>query len=196
MELDFCPDKSDYKLWHGASMSSLCKKGSVMEMMNWIKDLVLSEQKMEEEGVVDFSMDFGFTSDLKAESHDFIQEIKASFIETASVFNQLRSNSEGSVKIYGISGTEADFMLFRNGYKLIFSIKEAGTLAIRFHNIGQLVPQANTSEDRTASNANEALIIATKGPFGELTWKYQGQEVKTNHLVKYYFTRFIKESTK
>ena len=49
-----------------------------MEMMNWIKDLVLSEQKMEEDGVVDFSVDFGFSADLKAESHDFIQEIKAS----------------------------------------------------------------------------------------------------------------------
>jgi len=167
-----------------------------METMSWIKDLVLSEQKMEEDGVVDFSMDFGFTSDLKAESHDFIQEIKASFIETSSVFNQLRGSSEGSVKIYGISGTEADFMLFRNGYKLIFSVKEPGTLSIRFHNIGLLVPQNNTADTNAAANANEALIIATKGPFGELAWKYQGQEVKTNHLVKYYFSRFIKESTR
>ncbi len=168
-----------------------------MEMMNWIKDLVLSEQKMEEDGVVDFSGDFGFSSNLKAESLDFIQEIKTSFIETASVFNQLKSGSDGTVKIYGISGTEADFMLFRNGYKLIFSIKEPGTMSIRFHNIGLLVPQANTTHDEnSANNANEALIIATKGPFGELSWKYQGQEVKVTHLVKYYFTRFIKESTR
>ena len=116
---------------------------------------------MEEDGVVDFSVDFGFSADLKAESHDFIQEIKASFIETSSVFNQLRSNNEGSVKIYGISGTEADFMLFRNGYKLIFSVKEPGTLSIRFHNIGHLVPQANTTEGNN-TNANEALISCIK----------------------------------
>lgn len=167
-----------------------------METMNWIKDLVLSEQKMEEDGVVDFSMDYGFGSDLKAESQDFIQEVKATFIETSSVFNQLRSNNEGSVKIYGISGTEADFMLFRNGFKLIFSVKEPGTLSIRFHNIGPLVPQASNSDASAANHANEALIIATKGPFGELSWKYQGQEVKTPHLAKYYFTRFIKESTR
>jgi len=167
-----------------------------MEITNWIKDLVLSEQKMEEDGVVDFSADFGFSADLKAESHNFIQDIKASFIETSAVYNQLRSNSEGSVKIYGISGTEADFMLFRNGYKLIFSVKEPGTLSIRFHNIGTLVPQANHTENTISTNSNEALIIATKGPFGELSWKYQGQEVRTTHLVKYYFTRFVKESTR
>ena len=165
-----------------------------METLNWIRDLVLSEQKMEEDGVIDFSADLGFTTDLKNESIDFLSELKTNFIETAAAFNQLRSNTDGSVKIYGISGKEADFMLFRNGYKLIFSMKEAGTLSIRFHNIGVLVPQLNEGEAK--ADPNEALIIATSGPFGELTWKYQGQDIKMNHMVRYYFSRFIKESAR
>ncbi len=164
-----------------------------MEKLNWIRDLVLSEQKMEEDGVIDFSTDIGFSTDLKSESTEFLTELKTNFIEISAAFNQLRSNLEGSVKIYGISGKEADFMLFRNGYKLIFSMKEPGTISIRFHNIGALVPQF-TEEDKT--DPNEALIIATTGPFGELTWKYQGQEIKMNNMVRYYFSRFIKESAR
>lgn len=167
-----------------------------MEKMNWIKDLVLSEQKMEEDGIVDFSLDYGFSANLKAESLEFIQELKTSFIETSSVFNQMRGNTDGSVKIYGISGTEADFMLFRNGFKLIFSIKEPGSLSIRFHNIGSLVAQVGANEALQNDSHNEALIMATTGPFGELSWKYQGQVVKISNIVKYYFSRFIKESTK
>jgi len=167
-----------------------------MEKLNWIRGLVLSEQKMEEDGVIDFASDLGFTADLKQESNDFLTELKTNFIEVAAAFNQLRSNSEGSVKIYGISGKEADFMLFRNGYKLLFSMKEPGTLAIRFHNIGSLIPQLNNNESLHSQDPNEALIIAAQGPFGELCWKYQGQEVKMPNMVRYYFSRFIKESTK
>ncbi len=165
--------------------------------MSWIKELVLSEQKMEDDGVVDFSLDYGFSANLKTESVQFIQNLKTAFIETSSVFNQLRSSTEGTVKIYGISGTEADFMLFRNGYKLIFSIKEPGSLSIRFHNIGSLVTQiSSTDQNPSTQDNNEALILATTGPFGELSWRYQGQEVKTPNMVKYYFSRFIKESTR
>ena len=39
-------------------------------------------------------------------------------------------------EIYGIANTHADFMLFRNGFKLIFSLKEPGAVSVRFHYVG------------------------------------------------------------
>ena len=165
-----------------------------MEKIEWIRDLVMSEQKLEEEGLIDLSIEQSFGLDLNRESLSYIRDLKTQFIETAAAFNQLKGGAEGSVKIYGISGSKADFMLFRNGYKLIFALKEAGTLSIRFHSVGSFVPSGSGLPNDF--DKNEALIHATIGPFGDLTWKYQGQDVKIENLVRYYFTRFIKESKK
>src|SRR5690606_6995671 len=101
-----------------------------MDKLSWIRGLVQSEQQMEEAGVVDFSAGYNPHVELEDETVDFMNSLKAGFVDAASAFNQLRGSTTGSIKIYGISKTKADFMLFRNGHKLIFSIREAGTIRV------------------------------------------------------------------
>lgn len=168
-----------------------------MEKLAWIKDLVRAEQKMEESGVVDFSAGFDPQQLLVSESIDFLNILKNAFIEAASSFNQLKGSSVGRIKIYGISNTHADFMLFRNGFKLIFSLKEPGVIGIRFHYVGATfvqVPAASDNGQKTPTD--EDLLFARWGAFGDLVWTYQEQPVKIDFLVRYYMTRFIRESAK
>jgi hypothetical protein len=40
------------------------------------------------------------------------------------------------------------------------------------------------------------MLSARWGAFGDLVWTYQDQPVKVEYLVKYYMTRFIRESAK
>ena len=169
-----------------------------MDKLAWIKDLVRAEQKMEESGVVDFGVGFDAQQLLFSESIAFLEGLKSAFIESASSFNQLKASAVGRVKIYGISNTQADFMLFRNGFKLIFALREPGVVAIRFHYVGSGfvgMPAANDTGGK-APQENEDLIFARWGAFGDLAWTYQDQPVKVDYLVRYYMSRFIRESAK
>jgi len=166
-----------------------------MNDINWIKDLVLTEQQMEENGVIDYSNDTSSTENLEQETIEYLKDLKVGFIEAASAFNQLKGSPVGKLKIYGISKTIADFMIFRNGYKLIFSMKRPGAIGIGFHQTGQqLIP--HQEEQNAESRGDETLITAQWGLFGELKWVYQEHEVKFDMLIRYYMSRFIKESVR
>jgi hypothetical protein len=173
-----------------------------MDKMSWIKDLVRAEQKMEESGVVDFSVGFDSQQILFTESIFFLNTIKTAFVEAASSFNQLKGSTVGRIKIYGISNTHADFMLFRNGFKLIFALKEPGVIGIRFHYVGaglmQMPSQLSTANaaDGVKVPTEEDMLTARWAAFGDLVWTYQEQAVKVDYLVRYYMTRFIRESAK
>lgn len=173
-----------------------------MDKLSWIKELVRAEQKMEESGVVDFNVGFDPQQILFTESIGFLNTIKTAFVESASSFNQLKGSTVGRIKIYGISNTHADFMLFRNGFKLIFSLKEPGVVGIRFHYVGAGLMQVPSQLASVSAGeggkapSEEDILIARWAAFGDLTWTYQDQPVKVDYLVRYYMTRFIRESAK
>lgn len=165
-----------------------------MDKIRWIKDLVRAEQKVEEVGEVDFSAGFDANVELTQATYDFMQDLKAAFIESASAFNQLKGSALGAIKIYGVSKTEADFMLFRNGYKLIFSVKQPGLVSVSAFSVtNQYVQQAQTGGSLSAA---EDQLKAFWGPFGELRWTYRDQPLKIDYLVRYYVTRFARDSIK
>lgn len=196
------------------------------DRLAWIKELVRSEQRMEESGVVEYGPAFDPIQILTTESIAFMNELKTAFIDAASTFNQLKASALGRVKIYGIANTHADFMLFRNGFKLIFSLREPGIVAIRYHFVGaafqgagaiaspmatttaaavpvhgssaqNTVPSAHgTGAGAVAGGGEEDLLLARWGAFGDLNWTYLEQPIKVEYLVRYYLTRFVRESAK
>ncbi|MNL18962.1 hypothetical protein D3C87_1401350 [compost metagenome] len=91
-------------------------------------------------------------------------------------------------------------MLFRNGFKMIFSLKAPGQIAVRFNFIGtNYIPAPGSIESSTqvASNVMDEHVVEAKwGAFGELMWTYQGLPVKLEFMVRHYLTLFIKESSK
>lgn len=170
-----------------------------MDKISWIKDLVRAEQEMEESGMIDFSAGFNPQKLLAEESLHFLNDLKVAFVDSVTTFNQLKGSPLGRIKVYGISNTEADFMLFRNGFKLIFGLKKPGTISIRFHYVGaNMMPNAMTANKETSPEMEqgEEMLIAKWGPFGDLVWTYNEQPLKIDFLVRYYISRFIKESAK
>lgn len=165
----------------------------------WIKDLVRAEDQMEESGMIDLSLGLDNEQVLMRETLRFMTEIKQQIIEAATAFNELKTSPLGRIKIYGIAKTQADFMLFRNGFKMIFSVKEAGAISIRFNFMGpsyipQTIPTAHQNANTVAME--EHLIQARKGAFQELVWSFQDHPVNLAALVRYHITLFIRESSK
>lgn len=164
-----------------------------MEKLSWIKELVLAEQQMEEAGVVDMEAGFDPARQLEEATLEFIQDLKAAFVEAASAFNQLKGATHGHLRIYGISKTKADFMLFRNGYKLIFSMRMPGVIAISYSTAGaHYVPGTVQTNEEEAKDVLKAAWAA----FGELTWTYNDHPINIDYLVRYYMSRFVKDSAR
>lgn len=164
-----------------------------MEKYTWVKELVSAEQKMEESGIIDFSAGFDPAATIKEDSIEYLKDLKTSFVESASTFNQLKGTTLGNIKIYGISKTIADFMLFRNGYKLIFSLIEPGKIRVSFNHIGlSFIP----GEEAAQNTDNIDQLIAKWGAFGQLQWHFKEQPIKLDYLIRYYMTRFVRESAK
>ena len=159
-----------------------------MEKLSWVRDLVLAEQTMEDKGLIEFETSTRKIN-LSKETILFLQTLKSEFIESASLFNKYKTTQVGTLKIYGISNTKADFMLFRNGFKLTFSMTEPGTISICLFQLG------NNFSQQTAQTSSTNLIVKT-GAFDELIWTCQGHMVKVEKLVEYYVSRFVRASVK
>lgn len=161
-----------------------------MDKLTWIKDLVRVEHEMEESGVIDISTGFNPERHLVDETILYLHRLKREFVDAATAFNQLKNSPLGRIKVYSISQTQADFMLFRNGFKLIFGLKQPGVVSIRFHRASNLNPVFETKP------IDEEVLQAEWGPFGDLVWTYNSKPLKMDYLIKYYMTRFVRESAK
>jgi hypothetical protein len=155
---------------------------------------------MEETGMVDLSVGIDSERALLQETVHFISDLKNAFIEASVAFNELKASALGRLKIYGIAKTPADFMLFRNGYKMVFSLKDPGVVSIRFNFLGpgahipSVIPTAQAST--AVSLIEEHILKAKLGAFGDLQWTFNGDIVKLDHVVRYHMTLFIRESAK
>jgi len=163
-----------------------------VEKLNWIKELVLAEQQMEEAGVVDMEAGFDPNRQLDEATVDFIHDLKAAFVEAAAAFNQMKASTHGHLRIYGISKTKADFMLFRNGYKLIFSLREAGCITVAYSTAGAHYVPGTSREDQGPSD----VLRASWGAFGQLVWTYNDHKINIDYLVRYYMSRFVRDSAR
>jgi hypothetical protein len=163
---------------------------------NWIKELVRSEEQMEQAGLVDFSPITDTQNIILSASIEFLKELKTMFIQSANVFNQMKGKSDGSIRIYGIAKTHADFMLFRNGYKLVFNLVQPGKIQIVFHHMSTPFVSSDSSNLEGESPINDGLLEAAWGAFYEVRWVSDKKPINNEHLIKYYMRKFVQNSAK
>lgn len=163
--------------------------------IEWIQELIRNEQQMETSGLVNFSPIVNKDHLILSASIELLKNLKSQFIKNSDVFNQLKGNSNGLIKVYGIAKTHADFMLFRNGYKLVFNMLNPGKVQITFHHMSSPF-LTNTSSDTNVAIIPDGTIDAAWGAFNEVRWVSDKKPVNTKHLVKFYLRTFVQNSTK
>jgi len=174
-------------------------KGKIMtenQNIDWIKELIRSEQQMEESGLVDFSPVTNKDNIILSSSIEMLKTLKSDFIKTADVFNQLKGGEHGLIKVYGIAKTHADFMLFRNGYKLVFNLLEAGKIQITFHHMSSPFLNSNGTNNPVKNSIPDGLMEAAWGAFNEVRWVHGKKPINNTHLVKFYTRIFVQNSAK
>lgn len=174
------------------------------EKFEWIKELITSEEQLEENGLFYYDPNDP-DRQLIGSTLSFLLKIRRQMQEAVLRFNEFKHENTSKIKIYGIAKTAADFMLFRNGIKLIFALKNPGVISIRFHFMNPALPtvatmnflEANVSQPLSSSQfqGEETILEFQWGPFNEEIWLKKSQPIKLEYLVKYYMTRFVQDST-
>jgi hypothetical protein len=154
--------------------------------MPWAAELAFDERRAERLGIVDFTNAYRKQELLKTRTLEFMSVLQNSFREHIELFNEARRNPGLAINIYKVSKTAEDFMLFRNGVKLIVSGQRAGLVSFAFNQyVGQLF--APNQQAMTE-------VEASWGPFEQLYWSFKGERVQILDLVRYFMTEFVRQS--
>lgn len=168
------------------------------DQINWIENLAMDEVNMEESGVIKFDDHLNTQQILEESSYHFVNQLKDKFEFYTSLFNQYRGTRDHSrsIKIFRISNTVNDFILFRNSLKLVVARRSPDVISIGFLSTsGNLFsPRGSLVDQNSTPHIHE--IKAHIGPFNTITWRFQGEVVEVDAIVKYYLTEFIKNSSR
>lgn len=174
-------------------MSTSGTKNLLPTDLDWVHELARNELNPEAANIFNTVNQFDPKQVVEESTIDFLEELRELFTAYVRTFNGYSESNQkfSEVKVFGISNTPADFMIFRNNVKLVFANTAHGIINATF-------TQHNRSE--TAVGAlNESVkqshdIIAQMGPFMDISWTYQGEKINPSRVVKYFMVEFVKSS--
>ncbi|MEI8346205.1 MAG: hypothetical protein WCG27_01970 [Pseudomonadota bacterium] len=164
---------------------------------SWIETLAMDELNMDESGVVSFEEHLNPIHFLEESSIKFVDALRDRLEFYVTKFNEYRGGhrNEAQIKTFKISNTINDFMLFRNSLRLIFNRKSNDTISIGFlTGTGELVPARINAVKSSVEEIHE--IKAHVGPFNNISWRFHGEVVEIDALVRFYLTEFIYNSAR
>jgi hypothetical protein len=154
----------------------------------WAVDLAQTESRMERMGEVEYSNSFKKQELLKIQTAEFMSVLRQEFGRHIEIFNESRRSGAHAVHLYRITNTEQDYMLFRNGVKLVVSGQRSGRILFAFNQfLGQIYA--------TQQNPHFELE-AQWGPFDQLLWTYKNERVQVQDVVRFFLTEFVRQSYK
>jgi len=164
----------------------------------WIESLALEEINMEESGVVNINSHLNPNLLLEESSIELMNLIRDKIEAAIAKFNQYRSinNTHAQIKIFKISNTVNDFMLFRNSLRLIFARKSNDIISIGFLANGKEIYGARLGFNDKFGSTNIHELKANLGPFNKVIWKFNNEQVDIDSLVRHYITEFIINSSR
>lgn len=167
--------------------------------LDWVHEIAKNELNPESLNIFNSVNQFDPRQIIEESTIDFLEHLRELFQAYANVFNSYSQNNQkfSELKIYGISNSPANFMLFRNNVKLVFSNSAHGIINATFttHNRQDVILNGGApSAPETSFQKQAHDMIAQLGPFLDVVWTYQGEKINANRLVKYFFIEFIKAS--
>lgn len=165
---------------------------------DWIENLALEELNMDETGIVHIDDHLNPVHLLEESSIQFMDLLRERVDIYVNKFNEYRGTKAGGshVKTFKISNTVNDFMLFRNSLRLVFARRANDLISIGFLTSGKDLFAARLNQDDQTSKHGIHEIRAHIGPFNKIAWKFQGEDVDLDALVKHYLAEFIRHSSR
>lgn len=165
---------------------------------SWIENLAMEEINMDESGIVNISGHLNPALLLEESSINLMNDIRDRLEAYMTKFNEYRTsnNSNSTIKLFKISNTVNDFMLFRNSLRLIFARKANDCISIGFLANGKDIYGARLSFNDHFGSTNIHEIRAHIGAFNKITWRFNNEPVDIDAMVRHYLTEFIVNSAR
>ncbi len=152
----------------------------------WASQIAFHERRLEKEGTVDYGVPFRRQELLAEKTKEFARILQHTFRKNIEQFNLARKSAAHAIHIYKISRSDEDFLVYRNGIKLIVSAQRAGKISLSFNQFIAPIAQA----DKHAHVELEAVW----GPFDQLLWTYRGERVQLMDVVRYFISELAFQS--
>lgn len=158
---------------------------------NWLKRLVESESELLRTGSGDLVSHQDHRKVVEEATAEFMGNLKEEFLRCADLFNSYRGGSHlpNAVKVFAISNTQSDFILFRNTLKLVISNPALGVINFSF-----VSRTASFAKPQVKSKREGYDLIAQLFPFNDLAWTFHGERIRAEAIVRFMFTEFVKSS--
>jgi hypothetical protein len=159
---------------------------------DWVKRLVRNEMNLIQTGSGDLTGHQDHRKVVEEATFEFLQKIKEEFVSCVDLFNSYRGGAQlpNSVKVFNVSNTAADFIIFRNNLKLVVSNPALGVVNLSF-----IQRNASFAQPQAIKTKREGYdLIAQMFPFNELAWTFHGEKVNVDAMVRFLFTDFVKSS--
>jgi len=152
----------------------------------WASQLAFHERRLEKEGTVDYGLPFKRQEMLGEKTKEFGRLLQSTFRKQIEMFNQSRKSPAHAIHIYRISRSDEDFLIYRNGIKLIISSQRAGRITLSFNQY--LAPNSQSE------SLGHVELEAVWGPFDQLYWSYKGERVQLMDIVRYFLSELAFQS--
>ena len=155
----------------------------------WIHEIAKIETSPEAEALFKMTQGVGPEQAIEESTVDFLTELRADFQEYVRIFNSLSDGDKkfAEIKIFNLTQGAADFMLYRNGIKLIVANTTHGVIQFAYD---RHAGAGAASTGSTVPQADE--ILAQTGPFGTVSWTYRSEKVECEQVSKHFFTDFTR----
>jgi hypothetical protein len=162
----------------------------------WIHELVRAENSPEADALLRLSHASAPQQAIEESTVEFLSDLRAYFQEYVRLFNSLSEAGKkfSEIKIFNLTQGAADFMLYRNGIKLIVANTTHGV--IQFSYDKHMIAGAGTTEFNIPQSED---LLAQLGAFGTVHWSYRSERVESEQVAKHFFgefTRITRESKK
>lgn len=167
----------------------------------WLHDLARGEMHPEADRLIQSAVG-GVDPQQRIEEAtiQFLTELRDEFTEFARIFNGYSEAGTRyqEIKVYSVAQTAADFMIYRNQVKLVVSNASHGVIQVAFaqhHRSTQpgVVHSMGVDSQQQGSNVPQSQeLLAQIGPFGDVSWTYQGEKVQAAQVARYYFGEFVR----
>ena len=156
---------------------------------SWIHEIARAEASPEAEALYHLNQSTLPEQAIEESTVDFLTDLRAYFQEYVRIFNSLSDGGKkfSEIKIFNLTQGAADFMLYRNGIKLIIANTTHGVIQISYdkHMVGAVAPE-------NAMTPQSEELLAQFGAFGSVYWTYRSEKVQSDQVAKHFFSEFTR----
>ncbi len=155
----------------------------------WIHEIARAEASPEAEALYQINRSSGPAQAIEESTVDFVTDLRGYFQEYVRIFNSLSDAGKkfSEIKIFNLTQGAADFMLYRNGIKLIIANTTQGVIQLAYdrHSIS-----GGPASDLQVPQSEE--LLAQLGAFGSVHWMYRSEKVDSEQVAKHFFAEFTR----